>query len=76
MIEEKSRVPNPVVFIVRDPDDSVWGPFDSGEVAGTWAAKKWPHVPEYDPDALDQHASWEVQRLRTPDDVQVVGAER
>ena len=47
------------LYIVRDKDDNLWGPFDTPKEAVLWGFKKWP--------AELGEKTWDVEGIRPPD---------
>jgi hypothetical protein len=54
------------LYVVRDRNDSPWGPFKSAHEASEWAEKKWPDVPPFE-EGLDPDNCWDVVVLWSPE---------
>lgn len=67
MIEENRKVTHEGSCIVRDRAGNPWGPFAQFSDATKWAARKWPDVPQRDPDRENGEDGWQIERLWAPD---------
>jgi hypothetical protein len=54
------------LWVVRDHDDNIWGPFDNGGTASEWAKKKWPGIAQWQ-EGIEQDECWDVEALWLPD---------
>lgn len=50
------------LYILRDKDDKLWGPFEDHAKAIAWAEKKWPDVPSYH-DCDGMGAFWDIEAI-------------
>jgi hypothetical protein len=58
MIEEKTKVPNPIRYEIVDVAGNIFGDFDSAQAAADFAHKRWPGQ-EQDPDRTGK--GWDIQ---------------